>query len=50
MTNREVVPCDPVRTNIGTCNGNLKDVPAPALDAMARMAIEMLPGTPAHVH
>ena len=33
MTNREVVLCNPVRTAIGTYNGSLKSVPAPALGA-----------------
>ena len=34
MTNREVVLCSPVRTAIGTYNGSLKDVAAPALGAV----------------
>ena len=33
MNQREVVLCHPVRTAIGTYNGSLKDVPAPALGA-----------------
>ena len=35
MTSRSVVFAEPVRTAIGTFGGSLKDVPAPALGAMA---------------
>jgi len=35
MTSRSVVFAEPVRTAIGTFGGNLKDVPAPALGAVA---------------
>lgn len=33
LNNREIVLCNPVRTAIGTYNGSLKDMPAPALGA-----------------
>jgi acetyl-CoA C-acetyltransferase len=36
---REVVLCEPVRTAIGTFGGGLKDVPAPALGAVAVKAV-----------
>ena len=35
MTSRSVVFAEPVRTAIGTFGGSLKDVPAPALGAVA---------------
>ena len=35
MNAREVVLCHPVRTAIGTYSGTLKDLPAPALGAVA---------------
>jgi acetyl-CoA C-acetyltransferase len=35
MNGQEVVICCPVRTAIGTYNGSLKDIPAPALGAAA---------------
>ncbi len=33
MNTRQVVLCNPVRTAIGTYNGSLKDIAAPALGA-----------------
>jgi acetyl-CoA C-acetyltransferase len=35
MTSRSVVFAEPVRTAIGTFGGSLKEVPAPALGAVA---------------
>ena len=35
MNERSVVFAEPIRTAIGTFGGNLKDVPAPSLGAVA---------------